>query len=266
MLVPFQRKYLPYDDADSSAALREWFNSEAGITIVRSAVATVERLLPNIFGYHLAIFGDYIDRDLISNSRISHQIILSAAYQKDSDTTLVTAHTALPLAENSIDVLILPHTLEFADDPHQLLREAERVLIGEGHILIISFNPWSFYGLWKALLGWRGGVPWRGKFISQNRIKDWLQLLGFDIEKTTKVGFRPPINRPGINRKFEFLEQLGAFCWPVFGNVSILLAKKRVASITPLKASWETRRRLLAGGSVVEPTTRNPRNAERRET
>ena len=74
MLVPFQRKYLPFDDASSSAAIREWFNSEAGLTVVRSAVAKVESLLPNLFGYHLAIFADYIDRDLISSSRISHQI------------------------------------------------------------------------------------------------------------------------------------------------------------------------------------------------
>ena len=259
--MPFQRKYLPFSERDTSSALRAWFHSEAGVNSLRAAIAAVERILPDLFGYHLVMFGDYIDRELIASSRISHQIVIGEAKEERLDVNLVASHKVLPLQERSVDVLILPHTLEFSDDPHQLLREAERVLIGEGHIIVLSFNPWSLYGLWRLVGGWRGGVPWRGKFISPSRIKDWLQLLDFEISQTHKVGFRPPFKRAGINRRCEFMEQLGAFCWPIFGNVSILVAKKRVASATPLKASWETRRRVLAGGGVVEPSTRNQRNA-----
>ena len=259
ILVPFQRKYLPFSEQDTSRALREWFGSEAGTNSLRSAVAAVERILPDLFGYHLVMLGDHLERELIATSRISHQVIVGDKQRENSHVSMVASHQALPLDENSVDVLVLPHTLEFSLDPHQLLREAERVLIGEGHIIIVSFNPWSVYGLWRSMLGWREVVPWRGRFIAQSRIKDWLKLLGFDIKQSMKVGFRPPFKRAGLNRRLEFMEQLGAYCWPFFGNVSILVAKKRVASVTPLKSSWETRRRVLAGGGVVEPSTRNRR-------
>ncbi|MEM7465940.1 MAG: methyltransferase domain-containing protein [Pseudomonadota bacterium] len=263
MLVPFQRKILPLTDVDKDEALSAWFDSECGVTLRREVVAAVERILPDLFGYHLVTVGAHAGRELIASSRISHQITIGAKADGDDGIDLVSNHHALPVAENAIDVLVLPFVLEFSDDPHQLLREAERVLIGEGHILIVSFNPWSLFGLWRLFLGWRDGVPWRGRFMPQSRIKDWLQLLGFDVRHASKIGFRPPLQRPGVNRRFEFMEQLGAFAWPIFGNASVLVAKKRVASVTPLKASWETRRRLLAGGGVVEPTTRNNRNSDK---
>jgi len=259
MLVPFRRKHLPHGERNSVAELREWFTSEVGINTLRSSAAVVDGILPDLFGYHLALYGDYVNKKLVETSRISHRIVIATELAQKTDATLVCDQAALPVFENTIDVLVLPHTLEFSDEPHHVLREAERVLIGEGHILIITFNPWSLFGLWCALLRWRDEVPWRGKFISQNRVKDWLKLLGFDIESATKVGYRPPLQRPSINRKLLFLENLGAFCWPFFGNVSVIVAKKRVTAITPLKASWETRRRMVAGG-VVEPTTRNQRN------
>lgn len=266
MLVPFQRKYLPYSERDYATELRQWFASEAGTNVLRAGVTAIEGILPDLFGYHLVLYGDWVDKEIVSSSRISHRIILGTASDSDSDlkqqATVISDTAALPLAENSIDVLVVPHILEFADDPHQLLREAERVLIGEGYIVLLCFNPWSLFGLWRGLLRWRDVVPWRGGFISQSRIKDWLRLLGFDIRKTAKVGFRPPLQRPRLNRKLEFLEYLGAFCWPVFGNVSVVVAKKRVASFTPLKTSWETRRRLVGGG-VVEPTARRPQDAKR---
>ena len=229
------------------------------MSTLRSVTAVVERILPDLFGYHLVIYSDYIGGELVESSRISHCLGISTRIAGDIEKRLVCDFANLPIEENTVDVMVLPHILDFAEDPHRLLREAERALIGEGHIVIISFNPWSFYGFFRALLRWRDGVPWRGKFIGQNRVKDWLQLLGFDIESAAKVGFRPPIQNPRVNRRLEFLEQLGAFCWPFLGNVSVLVAKKRVASVTPLKASWETRRRMVAGG-VVEPTARNQRN------
>lgn len=259
MLVPFQRKYLPYSEGDTITELQQWFATEAGMNTLRSVTAAVEKVLPDLFGYHLGLYGDYVGDGLVNSSRISHRMTITTRIDGNNKKGLVCDYANLPIEENTIDVLVLPHTLDFSADPHRLLREAERVLIGEGHIVIISFNPWSFFGLCRAILRWRDTVPWRGKFISQNRLKDWLQLLGFDIESATKVGFRPPLQKTAFSRKLEFLEYLGAFCWPMFGNVSILLAKKHVASVTPLKASWETRRRMVAGG-VVEPTARNHRN------
>jgi SAM-dependent methyltransferase len=149
----------------------------------------------------------------------------------------------------------MPHVLEFANDPRRVLREAERVLIGEGHLVIVGFNPFSWYGVGSLLLRWQGAVPWSGRFIALGRVKDWVQLLGFEVMRVERAVFRPPLAAANLGRRLEFLERLGAYLWPGMGAVYVLLARKRVEGLTPLRASWRQRRRLMAGG-VVEPTVR----------
>jgi ubiquinone/menaquinone biosynthesis C-methylase UbiE len=89
----------------------------------------------------------------------------------------------LPFAAHSIDLVVMPHVLEFRADPHQILREVERVLIPEGEVLITGFNPISIWGLRRALPNCPGHFPWNGHYLSVRRLKDWLQLLGFEVER-----------------------------------------------------------------------------------
>ena len=145
MLVPFQRKYLPFSEGDTVSELQQWFTTEAGSNILQAVTAAVERTLPDLFGYHLALYGDYVDDDLVNSSRISHRITVYSRVAGKQANGLVCDYANLPIEENTIDVMVLPHTLDFSADPHRLLREAERVLIGEGHIVIISFNSCYSY-------------------------------------------------------------------------------------------------------------------------
>jgi SAM-dependent methyltransferase len=171
---------------------------------------------------------------------------------------------ALPVQADSVDVLVLPHVLEFARSPHAVLREAERILIPEGHLAILGFNPWSWYGLWRRAAGWRGRLPWRGRFVGMTRLRDWLTLLGFEIERCEKLSFRPPLSRPPLHARLEIMERLGQHFWPVLGNVYFVLARKRVVAIRPVRARWARQRRLPAGG-VIEPTTREAWPQESKE-
>jgi len=258
------QKFLSIDSKDIAARLRSWFNAPAGKDIRDAELVLIAAILPNLFGYHIVQLGSDVADSFIETTRIAHAIRIGNGPGGERRSDIVGRCDALPLAANSIDVMVVPHLLEFSSEPHAVLREAERVLIGEGYIVITGFNPWSLCGLWRLLGAWRGRPPWCGQFLSASRIKDWLKLLGFEIEFLKKTSFRPPFNRKSISSRLKFMELIGAICWPFFGNVYVVVAKKHVAAVTPLRASWQTRRRILAGG-VAEPTTRARENATSRQ-
>lgn len=240
----------------AAQGLRGWFAAPPGGVVAEIEYELLREVLANLFGYHIIQIGAPSGRKLIETSRISHQIVTDAVGCEGTEAALVCNADALPFASNSVDVIVLPHTLEFSGNAHGVLREAERVLIGEGHILILAFNPWSVFGLWRWCLGWRGVAPWSGRFLGVTRVKDWLGLLGFEVDRVVKVSFRPPLKHLGVFERLAFLERFGGHFWPAFGNVYMILARKRVLAVRPIKAGWARRRRLPAPG-VVEPTARN---------
>lgn len=257
--MKFGQKFRAIDTKSVAVQLNSWFNVDGGTDIRDAELEMVAAILPNLFGYHIVQLGTGVSENFLNTTRISHTVLVGSAMDVEKHSNVVGRCNALPLQSNTIDVLVAPHILEFADEPHAVLREAERVLIGEGYIVLVGFNPWSLCGLWRVLAGWRGRPPWNGQFLSASRITDWLQLLGFKIEFLKKTSFRPPLGRRSIKIKLRFMELLGSACWRFFGNVYVVVGKKRVAAVTPLKASWQTRRRMVAGG-VAEPTTRTNNN------
>jgi SAM-dependent methyltransferase len=162
--------------------------------------------------------------------------------------------TDLPIATDSLDVVLLPHVLEFADDPHQVLREIDRVLMPEGHVVIFGFNPYSMWGLRRMLTGWRKQPPWCGHFFSQYRIRDWLALLGFEAVQSRHYFFRPPVQHHATMEHLQFVEGLGHY-WPVLGGAYLVVARKRVTTLTPIRPRWKPKGRLVPG-SVAEPSLR----------
>lgn len=238
--------------------LEDWFRSPAGRCLLEAEQAQMERVLPNLFGYYVVQLGDPGGMDLLASSRIATRFRLHIDPHNGppGDDRPVCLDEALPVATDSVDVMVLPHVLEFAADPHQVLREAGRVLIGEGHLVVLGFNPWSLWGLWRAALAWRDNPPWSGRFLGPSRVKDWLRLLGFDIEHGWCFHFRPPLRSAAMAARLGFMEKLGRYCWPYFGGAYMLVARKRVIPLTPIRARWKARRRLLSAG-VAEPTTRS---------
>ena len=248
--------------------LRQWYESEPGILLQDEEQRLFDNIVPNLFGYHLLQVGLTNNSDCMRDSRIPHQMILDIDLEADlldvanpedvstCPTPIKGTAEALPVASDSLDVLLLPHTLEFSNNPHEVLREADRVLIPEGYVVVMGFNPWGVWMLWRLALVWRGRPPWCGHFLRMGRLKDWLQLLGFDIEESHRYFFRPPLRQQVVMNKLRFLEKLGRRFWPFFGAAYIIVAKKRVATLTPLKPRWRPRRsRLvvpeLAGNSSV---------------
>lgn len=168
------------------------------------------------------------------------------------DCTLHCDPAQLPFASASIDLLVLPHTLDFHADPHQVLREAERVLVPEGRLLLTGFNPWSAWGgarLWHR----RRGMPWGCHFVGLPRIRDWLALLGLEPASTrTDCHVLPFASSLWLDR-FAFMERLGSRWWPVGGGVYCLEAVKRVRGMRLITPAWKSARRVRTPVAVPVP-------------
>ena len=162
---------------------------------------------------------------------------------------------ALPFAANTLDFMALAHPLELSEQPHGVLREADRVLVANGHLLLIEFNPWGWYGVWRLFS--MGRFPWDRHFYGFKRVKDWLSVLNFEIQECRYAAFPPPFQN-------RFLQQSGrAFdpqaCWRLnhLGGVYCLLARKLRIPITPIRERWYRSPMLIPKGlAEAEPTSR----------
>ncbi len=247
--------------AQLSAAMGDWYGTHAGQLLLADIKSRLNEVLAERFGYHALQIGCLASGlDLMAASRINHQVCLDTnALAAD----VVADVAALPFDADCIDLVLLMHTLDFAADPHQVLREVERILIPEGCLIVIGFNPWSLYGLWSLALGWRNQAPWCGHFYSSARLKDWLSLLGFETETCDYRGFRPPIQRAGLLQRLAPMERIGCSVLPLIGGVRLLVARKRVATLTPLKPRWQQRRGIIPG-KLAEPSARIRTHVQRR--
>ncbi len=239
------------------SGLHSWFSTSAGRLILESELELLNDILPNLFGYHLLQVGRVANADLLSSSRILHRVVVEVDGEsaRGPYCYLRGSPEALPVASDSVDVLLLPHTLEYASRVHDTLREAQRVLVPEGRLLVLGFNPWSWFGLWRLFLHRRGDAPWRGHFLGLPRIKDWLALLGFDEMTVKGHFFRPPLRSESLMQRLQFLERIGYRLPPYLLGAYLLVATKRVTTLTPARPRWQPRRRLVAVG-VAEPSTR----------
>jgi hypothetical protein len=159
---------------------------------------------------------------------------------------------ALPFSSASLDLVVLPHTLELSDDPHSALREVERVLVPEGRVVICGFNPTSLWGMrqhrahFYSRLGYeRLFLPQAGDFIAYRRLRDWLKLLGFEVESARFGCYRPALTSPKWLSRFEWMDKLGARWWPIFGSVYFVVAVKRVPGARMLGKTWKKRKKVL---------------------
>lgn len=236
--------------------LRAWYNRPVGQQLLQQERQLLDEILSTLFGYHILQIGCLLGNDLLSSSRIPHRVLLDPDGGGETLRPGTYAYPdAIPIAADSVDVVLLPHTLEFERDPHQILREVDRILIPEGYVVILGFNPWSLWGLWRLVRGRKGHAPWCGDFLSVTRVKDWMALLGFDVVKVEHHFFCPPLKNRVLMHKLKFMERLGQRLCPRLSGAYLLVAQKRVTTLTPIKPRWQPRRRLL--GELAQPTTRS---------
>ena len=235
------------------SGLARWMRSPAGVDLLRMEVERVHAAVGNLFGYHCLQVGDLAGADLLSASRILGRTIvdIDGGASRGPYPLVSGAAASLPVDSHAVDVVVLPHVLEFESRPHEALREASRVLVPEGNLVILGFNPVSVIGLGRVFRYRAAVAPWCGTYFGAGRLRDWLTLLGFDIVDqrpcfASRPGTRPW--RPGRRSLVEWMP-------PALASARLVLAKKRVNATLAMRSRWTPRRR-LAGIGLAGPSVR----------
>lgn len=246
--------------------LAAWWASPPGRHLLQWERQRFDAAVANLFGYHALQLG-LPELDALATNRMPHRWLalpepLSAHPAADAldapgrPVALVTHAAALPFAAQSLDLVLLPHTLELSADPHAVLREVERVLVPEGRVVIAGLNPASLWGLRQCAGQWaeRWGltppasdhlfVPETGDWIAPWRLRDWLRLLGLEIELTQTGAYRWPAHTAHWLERGAWLDRCGPRLWRALGAVYFVVAVKRVRGMHLLGPAWKPRRAL----------------------
>ena len=229
--------------------LTDWLKTPAGCYVLQWEQTHLDTAVADLFGFHALQLG-LPELDALRSNRMPHRWVATETTATpplaDGDPpapprAAIALHCdldALPFDSNSLDLVVLPHALELARDPHLALREVERVLVPEGRVVIVGFNPASLWGLRQLLGRWRQLLPWRsrqslflpsaGEFMRYRRLRDWLRLLSFEVEAGRFGCYRPPVAAQKWLTRFTWMERAGERWWPVFGAVYFVVAVKRV--------------------------------------
>jgi SAM-dependent methyltransferase len=244
--------------------LPEWLKSPAGQYLLAWEQRHLDGAVADVFGFHALQLG-LPQLDALRANRMPHRWLAvesprddevppglhegtfaaTEAGADDGGTRVLVVpppslrchFDALPFDAASLDLVILPHALELARDPHLALREVERVLVPEGRVIIVGFNPASLWGTRQKLGRLRRRVsrnsgelflPHAGEFVGYRRLRDWLRLLGFEVEAGRFGCYIPPFTSARWLARFAWMERAGEHWWPVFGALYYIVAVKRV--------------------------------------
>lgn len=244
-------RFCEKENSELGQALVDWFAIPPGARVADGEREALAAMVGDLFGYQLLQLGELgEDMAYLAHCPIQRKTLVTSRVDAAAASLLLAEPQQLPVASDSIDAVILAHTLDFSPDPHQVLREVERVLIAEGRVLVVGFNPYSLWGIWRLVGRWRGNIPWCGHFLSYPRLSDWLTLMGFRVERMDVMEFRPPTR----TTRMDFVERFGRRVWPMLAGVYVVRAVKRVSRVTPLRQRW-SRLRVL-GPRAIEPTVR----------
>jgi SAM-dependent methyltransferase len=248
--------------------LTDWLKTPAGAYVLQWEQEHLDAAVADLFGFHALQLG-LPELDALNANRMPHRWVASEHAQHTQSVAAEPAKApalpgesnepvqpganaprqragialycdfdALPFDSNSLDLVVLPHALELARDPHLALREVERVLMPEGRVVIVGFNPASLWGLrqWLGRLRRKLAphsprslfLPSAGDFMRYRRLRDWLRLLSFEVEAGRFGCYRPPTSSQKWLMRFAWTERVGERWWPVFGAVYFVVAVKRV--------------------------------------
>lgn len=235
---------------DSIIALSEWLETPPGRYVLDWEEGEFDKMVVDVFGYRAVQLG-LLRLPALRANRMPFLFAAVDPHETDASPCdgpllprVVTRLEELPFAAHSLDLLVLPHALEFAEDPHQVLREVERVLIPEGHVVISGFNPHSLWGA-RQLIGRalsRPFLPRSGQFLSMTRLKDWLKLLDFEVGRGVHGCYRLPLRSESWMARGAFMDRAGQRWWSIFGAVYVLSAVKRVHGMRLIGHPWREAR------------------------
>lgn len=219
-----------------------WLTSHLGLEILASENKLLSELLANCYAKHAVLIGvpkQYLLLNHLSLAR--HWLITPLVLHEHHLPSIEGDWNEIPILSGSADTVILPHSLEFVDNPHQVLSEACRIVKPEGSLIIFGFNPYSLWSLRALYDKWRKNPTWMEKsnFLSINKIKEWLSLADFELLKQKTILYRPPVNNERLLQKLKMMDWIGEISHLPFGSIYMLMAKAKVIPLTPIRLRWK---------------------------
>lgn len=238
-------------DAHFPDSVHDWLQTPLGAALLATEQRIVEEAFDGIFGeqcLQLGVWGDA--QTFLKHSRTQRKCLIDQV-PGEGVSTVGQLHN-LPVDNDSVDCVLLPHVLDYSDRPHAILREVDRVLTAHGHLAVLGFKPGGFWGLRRLIRG-AELPPEAYDLVPERRLRDWLQLLDMHIHGVTRYFFRWPLT--GIRRSATtHWESRGQRFWPEFAACYMLTAQKRVSTLTPVRPVWRKKPKVVAG--LAETTNR----------
>ena len=225
------------------SSLSDWFSSPQGAYVLDWELPQFDSAVEDVFGLKAVQIG-LPEVDFLRQNRIPWRFTLAL----EPGAAVAADPLQLPIETQSLDLVALPHVLEGHHNPHDVLREAERVLRPEGQVVISGFNTLSLWRLGQIAHG-RDGAPWDARFIGLMRLREWLRVLGFELNGGIFGCYAPPFRDKLWLDRFQFMEKAGARWWPIAGGMYVVRAIKRVHGMRVVTPAWRrerARRRALA--------------------
>jgi SAM-dependent methyltransferase len=223
---------------------RQWLTTALGQALLAQESRVVEEAFDGIFGeqcLQLGLWGE--PKTFIRHTRTQCSSLIDEAAAGAAPSAIGRLYR-LPVADSSVDCVLLPHTLDYSDRPHEILREVDRVLTAHGHVVILGFKPGGLWGIRRLIRG-AGMPPDAHHLVSDRRLKDWLKLLDFRLHTSLRYFFRWPL--PGIRgSRSPKWENRGRSWWPEFAACYMLTAQKRVSTLTPVRPRWRRQPKVVA--------------------
>ncbi len=239
---------------DAQAPLAQWYATGLGQSIVQRLEVEVSCRLEDVFGYQGLQIGNLVPGlHLLAGAGLQRHLMLDAP---GNEAQIHADALSLPIASETMKAVAFFHTLDFCDNPHQALREADRVLTDDGQLIIVGFNPYSAFGARHALTAWRRREPWNGKFYARHRVSDWLSVLGYRVLDSTAMFIRPPINSELVLRRLNKMEGLQRWIGGV-GGLYVMRARKQSMPMT-MTRQWRRPRAGIAASSFARTGEKTP--------
>ncbi|WP_460236798.1 class I SAM-dependent methyltransferase [Aurantivibrio plasticivorans] len=256
--------------AQSVPELEQWLSGALGRAILAEEQQQIDSALSHLYGFHLLQMSISSQIDLSNASTIQHRFSLNPVASRVSNGGSRGSQTQaggglsrglaevekIPLDRESVDVVLMHHVLEFTENPHQLLRETARIVIPKGYVVIVGFNPFSWFGVFKPFARiFSRSTHWRHHSLRLGRVIDWLRLLDFEPLSIDRGFCRWPIDHSKFIEKTQWAETLARKMRLPIGGFYVVVARKDVVGMTPIKPSWKKINPIetLVG---VRPTTR----------
>jgi hypothetical protein len=242
---------------DRYTALRAFWQMPLGRSLLTAEAQLLAEALEDVFGWEFLQVGGWGEgRELLAGCRTRRKIVVApGAFSGGAD--IIARPSALPIGRDSVDAVLLPHTLEFASDPYAIVREVDRVLSGEGQLVVLGFQPFSLWGIRAGSTG-AGFPPGMRRILSAGRVREWLVLLGYEVVATRAYLYCTPwgSGAPATPESTEHSPLLRRTWFnPLPAGAWLLKARKRIRALTPIRPRLREKQPAVIG-QLVKPTTR----------